>query len=93
MFSAIGVETAREFTVYKKSRLDHTNTAIRLKTSFRSATYEPKAHRPIYRDVSVLVDYHYSRDSVRRTVVIVALGCPRRLAGVVTQCDPIAPTR
>jgi len=81
VFPAIGVETAREFTVYKKRRLDHTYTAILLKTSFRSATYELQAHRPIYRVVGVLVDYHNLCDSVRRTVVIVALGRPRRPTG------------
>ena len=41
-----------------------------LKTSFRSATYGEKPHRPIYRDISVLVHYHYSRDSLRHTVLI-----------------------
>src|SRR5438477_8851057 len=45
----------------------------RLKTSFHSATYGPKALRSIYRDLSVLVHYQYSRDSVRYTVPILAV--------------------
>src|ERR1700745_400432 len=56
----------------------------RLKTSFYSATYGPKALRSIYRDLSVLVHYQYSRDSVRYTVPIVALGshsCPSGFTG------------
>src|SRR6201987_2189215 len=65
---------------YRDRRLHRT----RLKASFYSATYGPKALRSISRDLSVLVHYQYSRDSVRYTVPIVALGshsCPSGFTG------------
>src|SRR5260370_392658 len=46
-------------------------TVIRLKTSFRSATYRPKAHRPIYRDLGALVHSKYLHHSVRLNALIV----------------------
>src|SRR5438477_13053743 len=70
----------------------------RLKTSFHSATYGPKALRSIYRDLSVLVHYQYSRDSVRYTVPILALGshsCPSGFTGSTLtnagECDIVGP--
>src|ERR1700736_2677127 len=46
-------------------------TVIRLKTSFCSATYRPKAHRPIYRDLGALVHSKYLHPSVRHIALIV----------------------
>ena len=46
-------------------------TAIRSKTSFCSATYRPKAHRPIYRDLGALVHSKYLYFSVRHIALIV----------------------
>src|SRR5271166_4482034 len=46
-------------------------TVIRLKTSFCSATYRPKAHRPIYRDLGALVHSKYLYPYVRHIALIV----------------------
>ena len=46
-------------------------TVIRLKTSFCSATYRPKAHRPIYRDLGAFVHSKYLHHSVRYNALIV----------------------
>ena len=46
-------------------------TVIRLKTSFCSATYRPKAHRPIYRDLGALVHSKYLHPAVRHIALIV----------------------
>ena len=46
-------------------------TVIRLKISFCSATYRPKAHRPIYRDLGALVHSKYLYFSVRHIALIV----------------------
>ena len=46
-------------------------TVIRLKTSFCSATYRPKAHRPIYRDLGALVHSKYLHHSVQHNALIV----------------------
>jgi hypothetical protein len=72
----MSAECAREFTVYKKSRLDRAIPDL-AKISFLSATYGPKAHPPIYRDISALVHYQYSRDSLRHIGLIVELGRAR----------------
>src|ERR1700730_10598168 len=46
-------------------------TVIGLKISFCSATYRPKAHRPIYRDLGALVHSKYLYFSVRHIALIV----------------------
>ena len=83
-------ERAREFTVYNKEPARPHHTPIWLKTSFRSATYGPKPHRPIYRDIKApLVHYQYSRDSLRHTVLIVRFGRPclsPEEAGAASRC-------
>ena len=67
----MGAERLGEFTVYKKGWLATLTTVIRLETSFCSATYRPKAHRPIYRDLGALVHSKYLHPSVRRIALIV----------------------
>src|ERR1700720_3188243 len=66
----MGSERVGEFTVYKKGWLAtlHRNS---VKTSFCSATYRPKAHRPIYRDFGALVHSKYLYPSVRHIALIV----------------------
>src|ERR1700719_2419126 len=66
----MGSERVGEFTVYKKGWLAtlHRNP---VKTSFCSATYRPKAHRPIYRDLGALVHSKYLHPSVRHVALIV----------------------
>src|SRR5580704_11261581 len=66
----MGAECVGEFTVYKRAGSPH-YTVIRLKTSFCSATYRPKAHRPIYRDLGALVHSKYLYLSVRHIALIV----------------------
>jgi len=66
----MGAECVGEFTVYKRAGSPH-YTVIRLKTSFCSATYRPKAHRPIYRDLGALVHSKYLHPSVRHIALIV----------------------
>src|SRR5580704_6753581 len=66
----MGAECVGEFTVYKRAGSPH-HTVIRLKTSFSSATYRPKAHRPIYRDLGALVHPKYLHPSVRHIALIV----------------------
>src|SRR5438067_13214470 len=46
-------------------------TVIRLKTSFCSATYRPRAHRPNYRDLGALGHSKYLYHSVRHNALIV----------------------
>src|SRR4029077_18682522 len=46
-------------------------TVIRVKTSFCSATYRPKEHRPIYRDLGALVHSKYLHHSVQHNALIV----------------------
>ena len=75
-----GRRVRREFTVYKRAGSPH-YIVIRLKTSFCSATYRPKAHRPIYRDLGALVHSKYLYDSVRHTALIVALDRARHPQG------------
>ena len=53
-------------------------TVIRLKTSFCSATYRPKAHRPIYRDLGTLVHSKYLYHSVQHIALIVGTMETRR---------------
>ena len=77
----MGAERLGEFTVYKKGWLATLTTVIRLETSFCSATYRPKAHRLIYRDLGALVHSKYLHDSARRTALIVALGRARHPQG------------
>ena len=76
----MGAECVGEFTVYKRAGSPH-HTVIQLKTSFCSATYRPKAHRPIYRDLGALVHSKYLYDSVRHTALIVALDRARHPQG------------
>src|ERR1700737_4366013 len=66
----MGGECVGEFTVYKRAGTPH-YIVIRLKTSFCSATYRPKAHRPIYRDLGALVYSNYCYPSVRHIALIV----------------------
>ena len=76
----MGAECVDEFTIYKKGWLAtlHRNP---VKTSFCSATYRPKAHRPIYRDLGALVHSKYLHDSVQHTALIVPLGRARHPQG------------
>src|ERR1700739_647669 len=66
----MAAECGGEFTVYKRAGSPH-YIVIRLKTSFCSATYRPKAHRPIYRDLGALVHSKYLHPSVRHIALIV----------------------
>src|SRR4029077_12841190 len=66
----MAAECVGEFTVYKRAGSPH-YIVIRLKTSFCSATYRPKAHRPIYRDLGALVHSKYLYLSVRHISLIV----------------------
>jgi hypothetical protein len=52
----MSAECAGEFTVYKKGRLyrTHPNPA---KSLISFSHFGPKAHRPIYRDMSAQVHY------------------------------------
>src|ERR1700756_2340709 len=77
---AMGAECVGEFTVYKRAGSPH-YTVIRLKTSFCSATYRPKAPRPIYRDLGALVHSKYLYPYVRHIALIVALGRARHPQG------------
>src|SRR6478672_1766527 len=66
----MAAECVGEFTVYKRAGSPH-YTVIRLKTSFCSATYRPKAHRPIYRELGALVHSKYLHHSVQHNALIV----------------------
>src|SRR5580700_10893128 len=66
----MGTECVGEFTVYKRAGSPH-HTVIGLKISFCSATYRPKAHRPIYRDLGALVHSKYLYFSVQHIALIV----------------------
>src|SRR5690348_14445293 len=66
----MAAECVGEFTVYKRAGSPH-YIVIRVKTSFCSATYRPKAHRPIYRDLGALVHSKYLHHSVRHNALIV----------------------
>jgi hypothetical protein len=76
----MAAECVGEFTVYKRAGSPH-YIVIRLKTSFCSGTYRPKAHRPIYRDLGALVHSKYLHDSVQHTALIVPLGRARHPQG------------